>query len=73
MAGAEVAEGKDVGDCGFRRGRGVVRVEQYPAWRGGGAGHPYSGVEVGVRHSAALRGVVGVGPNSDVGGAMVEF
>ena len=35
--------------------------------------HPYSGVWVGVRHSAALRGVLGVGPNSAVGEAVVEF
>ena len=32
-----------------------------------------SGVWVGVRHSAALWGVIGVGHNSDVGGAVVDF
>ena len=73
LSGAEVVEGEDVGDCGSRRRRGAVRVKQYPAGRGGGVDHPYSGVGVGVRYSAALRGVLGVGPNSDVGGAMIEF
>ena len=48
-----------------------TRVEQYQNNRGGGGEHPYSGVGEGDdRNYAALRYVVGVGPNSDAGEAV---
>ena len=44
-----------------------------PAVRGVGEEHQCSGVAVDFQHRAALRGAVGVVPNSDVGGSVVEF
>ena len=50
-----------------------VREDQHPVWRGGGGEHPTSGVADDERLRAAIRGVLGVGPNSGVFEDGVEF
>ena len=52
---------------------GEFREEQHPVGLGGGGEHPTSGVVDDERLRAALRGVLGVGPNSVVGEDGVEF
>ena len=52
---------------------GEFREEQHPVGRGDGGGHPTSGVADDEHLRAALRGVLGVGPNSGVVENGVEF
>ena len=52
---------------------GEFREEQHPVGRGDGGDHPTSGVVDDERLRAALRGVLGVGPNSGVVENGVEF
>ena len=73
MSGAElgvdggVVVVEDIGE------EGEFREEQHPVGRGGGGEHPTSGVVDDEHRRAALRGDLGVGPNSVVGEDGVEF
>ena len=71
--GAELGVDGGVGVVGVLVGEGEVREEQHPVGRGGGGEHPTSGVVDDEHLRAALRGVLGVGPNSVVGEDGVEF
>ena len=73
MSGAEVEEDGVVGVVWDMVGLGGVRDEQHPVWWGGGGEHPTSGVVDDERLRAALRGDLGVGPNSGVFEDGVEF
>ena len=73
MSGAEVEDDDGVGVVGDVVRKGGVRDEQHPVGRGGKGEHPNCGVAVGVRRRAALRGAVGVVPNSGVLGVGDEF
>ena len=70
---AEVEEDDGVGVVGALVEEGDVREEQHPVGRGGGGEHPTSGVADDEHLRAAIRGVLGVGPNSVVGENGVEF
>ena len=71
--GAELGVDGGVGVVVVLVGEGNVREEQHPVRRGGGGEHPTSGVADDDHLRAALRGVLGVGPNSVVGEDGVEF
>ena len=71
--GAELGVGGDVGVVGDLVEEGESRDEQHPVGRGGGGEHPTSGAADDEHLRAALRGVLGVGPNSVVGENGVEF
>ena len=71
--GAELGVDGGVGVVGALVEEGDVREEQHPVGRGGGGEHPTSGVADDEHLRAALRGVLGVGPNSGVGADGVEF
>ena len=73
MLGVEVEEGGVVGVVVDMVGLGGVRDEQHPVGRGGGGEHPTSGVVDDERLRAAIRGVLGVVPNSGVVEDGVEF
>ena len=73
MSGAEVEEDGVVGVVGDIVGLGGVRDEQHPVGRGGGGEHQTSDVVDDERLRAALRGVLGVVPNSGVVENGVEF
>ena len=73
MSGAEVEEDGVVGVVGDMVGLGGVRDEQHPVGLGGGGQHPTSGVVDDERLRAALRGALGVVPNSGVLEDGVEF
>ena len=73
MSGAEVEGDGVVGVVGDMVGLGGFRDEQHPVRRGCGGEHPTSGVVDDERLSAALRGVLGVVPNSGVLEDGVEF
>ena len=73
MSGAEVEEGGVVGVVVDMVGLGGVRDEQHPVGRGGGGQHPTSGVVDDERLRAAIRGALGVVPNSGVLEDGVEF
>ena len=71
--GAELGVDGGVGVVGALVEAGDVREEQHPVGRGGGGEHPTSGVADDEHLRAALRGVLGVGPNSGVVENGVEF
>ena len=73
MSGAEVGVDGGVGVVGALVEEGDVREEQHPVGRGGGGEHPTSGVVDDEHLRAALRGVLGVVPNSGVVENGVEF
>ena len=73
VSGAELGVDGGVGVVGDLVAEGEVREEQHPVGRGGGGEHPTSGVADDEHLCAALRGVLGVGPNSGVGENGVEF
>ena len=73
MSGDEVVEDGVVGVVGDIVEEGEVRDEQRPVGRGGGGEHPTSGVADDRHLRAALRGVLGVVPNSGVVETGVEF
>ena len=73
VSGAEVEEEGVVGVVGDIVGFGGVRNEQHPVGRCGGGEHPTSGVVDDERLRAALRGVLGVVPNSGALEDGVEF
>ena len=71
--GAELGVDGGVGVVGVPVGKGDVREKQHPVGRGGGGEHPTSGVVDDEHLRAAIRGVLGVGPNSGVVENGVEF
>ena len=71
--GAELGVDGGVGVVGALVEEGDVREEQHPVGRGGGGEHPTSGVADDEHLRAALRGVLGVVPNSGVVEDGVEF
>ena len=73
MSGAEFGVDGGVGVVGALVEEDDVREEQHPVGRGGGVEHPTSGVADDEHLRAALRGVLGVGPNSGVVENGVEF
>ena len=73
MSGAELGVDGGVGVVGDLVEEGEFYGEQHPVGRGDGGGHPTSGVADDEHLRAALRGVLGVGPNSVVGENGVEF
>ena len=73
MSGAELGIDGGVGVVGDLVDEGEVREEQHPVGRGGGGEHPSSGVADDEHLRAALRGDLGVGPNSGVVEHGVEF
>ena len=66
MSSGEVKDDDGVGVVGDVVGKGGVQDEQHPVGRGGEGEHPTSGVVEDGRLRAALRGAVGVVPNSGV-------
>ena len=71
--GAELGVDGGVGVVGALVEEGEVRGAQHPVGRGDGGDHPTSGVADEEHLRAALRGVLGVGPNSGVVENGVEF
>ena len=66
MFGAELGVDDGVDVVGALVDEGEVRGAQHPVGRGDGGDHPTSGVVDDERLRAALRGDLGVVPNSDV-------
>ena len=73
VSGAELEVDGGVGVVGDLVEEGEFRGEQHPVGRGDGGEHPTSGVVDDERLCAALRGVLGVVPNSGVFEDGVEF
>ena len=66
MSGAELGVDGGVGVVEDIGEEGEFREEQHTVWRGDGGEHPTSGVVDDERLRAAIRGDLGVVPNSDV-------
>ena len=73
VSGAELGVDGGVGVVGDLVEEGEFREEQHQVGRCDGGGHPTSGVADDEHLRAALRGVLGVGPNSGVVENGVEF